>query len=47
MASDRSVRIVSTNSDCGPLNEWMNPSPSPSAVQRRACTAAEHFSAVS
>ena len=40
-ASTRSDRIVSANSECGPLNEWMNPAPSARSVQRLACTAAE------
>ena len=34
-ASDRSDRIVSTKSECGPLNEWMNP---PSGLRVRMRT---------
>ena len=45
-ASARSDRIVSTNNECAPLNEWMNP-PSLIVVQRRACTAPLTFSASS
>ena len=45
--SARSVRIVSANRECGPLNEWMNPAPHAVGLQRRACTAPLHFSASS
>jgi hypothetical protein len=45
-ASARSERIVSTNSECAPLKEWMKP-PEGSRVQRRAWTAPLTFNASS
>ena len=41
-ASARSDRIVSTNSECAPLNEWMKP-PSGSGVQRARLHGAADF----
>ncbi len=46
-ASARIERIVSANSECGPLNEYTKPSPSGSPVQRAACTAPDTLSASS
>lgn len=46
-ARTRQERIVSANSDCGPVNEQMKPPSSGPGVQRRAWTAPLAFSASS